>query len=119
MLGGADQVYAVAAALRKYAPANVVLDPVLASTGGVPLLDDEGRAALLTELMPLCDLVTPNLDEAKALGALSVRAVLMKGGHLAGEPVDRLTLADGSIREFGGYRVETEHTHGTAVCSPP
>ena len=113
MLGGADQVRAVAAALRKYAPPNVVLDPVLASTGGIPLLDEEGRAALLTELMPLCDLVTPNLDEAMVLGALSARAVLVKGGHLAGEPVDRLTLADGSIKDFGGYRIETEHTHGT------
>ncbi len=113
MLGGADQVRAVAAALRKHAPPNVVLDPVLASTGGVPLLDEEGRATLLTELMPLCDLVTPNMDEAKALGVMNARAVLVKGGHLSGEPVDRLTLPGGSIREFGGYRIGTEHTHGT------
>lgn len=113
MLGGADQVRAVAAVLRQYAPPNVVLDPVLASTGGVPLLDDEGRAALLTELMPLCDLVTPNLNEAKTLGTINALAVLVKGGHMPGEPVDRLTLPGSSIRDFGGYRVETEHTHGT------
>ena len=98
MLGGADQVRAVAAALRKYSPPNIVLDPVLASTGGVPLLDDAGRHALLTELMPLCDLITPNLDEAHVLTGSKVdnldamqaagekmleagaRAVLVKGG---------------------------------------
>ena len=57
MLGGAAQVRAVADALRTWKPRNVVLDPVLASTGGVPLLDDP---AALDELLPLCDLVTPN-----------------------------------------------------------
>lgn len=137
MLGGADQVRAVAAALRKYAPPNVVLDPVLASTGGVPLLDEEGRAVLLTELMPLCDLVTPNLSEAEALTGVAVRglqtateagrwllkagarAVLVKGGHLAGSPDDYLVLPRGhEISPTGlyllrGHRVDTPHTHGT------
>ena len=67
MLGGAAQVRVVADALRRFRPPNVVLDPVLASTGGVPLLDEEGRRLLLTELLPLCDLVTPNLDEADGI----------------------------------------------------
>lgn len=137
MLGGAAQVRAVAAALRKYSPPNVVLDPVLASTGGVPLLDDEGRKALLTELMPLCDLITPNLSEAEALTGLTVhdlktaqaageqliqagaKAVLIKGGHLLGKPDDFLILPRGhEISPTGlfllqGRRIETPHTHGT------
>lgn len=137
MLGGAAQVRAVAAALRKYSPPNVVLDPVLASTGGVPLLDDEGRKALLTELMPLCDLITPNLSEAEALTGLTVhdlktaqaageqliqagaKAVLIKGGHLLGKPDDFLILPRGhEISPMGWYllrgrRIETPHTHGT------
>lgn len=131
MLGGAAQVRAVVAALRKYSPPNVVLDPVLASTGGVPLLDDEGRAALLTELMPLCDLITPNLSEAEALTGLAVtnlktaqaageqliqagaRAVLVKGGHFSEEPNDLLLDADGHRQIYTDIRVDTTHTHGT------
>jgi len=137
MLGGADQVRAVAAALRKYTPPNVVLDPVLASTGGVPLLDSEGRKALLTELMPLCDLITPNLSETETLTGVVVsgmktaqfagerllkagaKAVLIKGGHLYEEPSDYLILPRGhEISSLGTYllrgrRVDTPHTHGT------
>jgi len=70
MLGGADQVGVVAAALRKYKPPHIVLDPVLASSGGVALLDVDGQKLLLTELLPLCELVTPNVPEL---------------GHLAGK----------------------------------
>ena len=131
MLGRADQVRAVAAALRKYAPPNVVLDPVLASTGGVPLLDEEGRAALLTELMPLCDLVTPNVPElgqltgmsveaagereaaARRLLALGAKSVLVKGGHLRRTANDFLYPASGDARRFSGTQVDTTHTHGT------
>ena len=75
MLGGAGQVRVVADALRKYAPPYVVLDPVLASTGGVALLDAEGSTTLLAELFPLCDLVTPNITEAGILSGLPIETV--------------------------------------------
>jgi len=129
MLGGAVQVRAIAAALRRFAPPNVVLDPVLASTGGLPLLDAEGRHVLLTELLPLCDLVTPNVPE---LGALTGRATqteaereiaarelhaadntLIKGGHLAGDAVDVLYGPTGEMYAFSQPRVATLHAHGT------
>ncbi len=131
MLGGAAQVRVVADALRRFRPPNVVLDPILASTGGVPLLDDAGRAALLEELLPLCDLVTPNLAEAGALTGLTVndvtgmraagerllalgaKAVLVKGGHLHGAPNDLLFRPGRDSVEYAGGRVETPHTHGT------
>lgn len=131
MLGGAAQVLAVAAALRQYALPNVVLDPVLASTGGVPLLDDEGRAALLMELMPLCDLITPNLAEANILTmmpvdslktmqaagerlvSLGVKAALVKGGHLPDESNDLLVDNEGHRQIYADRRVDTAHTHGT------
>ncbi len=114
MLGGADQVRAVVDALRRYLPPNVVLDPVIASTGAVPLLDDAGRQALVTELLPLCDLVTPNQDEFPLLSRANAKAMLLKGGHLPGKPIDVLTLADGTTQEFSAEeRVETPHTHGT------
>ena len=131
MLGGAVQVRVVAAALKKYQPSNVVLDPVLASTSGVPLLDTEGRNLLLTELLPLCDLVTPNVPEmgaltetsaltpevrdaaARRLLRLGAKAVLVKGGHLPGVPTDVLIRSESEDRAYSQPRVETLHTHGT------
>ncbi len=113
MLGGAAQVRAVADALRRYVPPHIILDPVLASTGGVPLLDEAGQAALVSDLLPLCELVTPNQDEWAALPSLRDASVLLKGGHLPGAPTDVLTLRDGARTEFPGTRIDTPHTHGT------
>lgn len=131
MLGGADQVQAVTDVLRRFRPANIVLDPVLSSSGGAALLDAAGRQLLLTELMPLCDLVTPNLGEAalltgrpvydketmhtagKALIAMGARAVLVKGGHLPGVPQDWLFRLGDAPVEYQCSRVPTDHSHGT------
>jgi hydroxymethylpyrimidine kinase/phosphomethylpyrimidine kinase/thiamine-phosphate diphosphorylase len=131
MLGGEAQVRAVAEALRRFRPPNVVLDPVLASTGGVPLLDDAGQAALISELLPLCDLVTPNLEEAQRFTGVTtatpegmqeagerllkrgVYAVLVKGGHLPGPSAQDMLLSRNIRRWYEGARVETPHTHGT------
>ncbi|MCW3061500.1 MAG: phosphomethylpyrimidine kinase [Capsulimonas sp.] len=130
MLGGAEQVETVARILSQYDLRNVVLDPVLASTGGAPLLDEAGRTALVQMLLPLCAVVTPNLDEAQiltgiairatadavragnALLALGVRAALITGGHFAGEPTDILVTPHGA-QILNGKRVDTPHTHGT------
>ena len=102
-----------------------------ASTGGVPLLDDEGRRVLLTELMPLCDLITPNVPElgeltgmavkyggeraeaARYLQLLGAKAVLVKGGHLPNSVADRLFQSRNRSEAFTGPRVGTAHTHGT------
>ena len=131
MLGGADQVGVVAAALRKYKPPHIVLDPVLASSGGVALLDVDGQKLLLTELLPLCELVTPNVPElghlagktfsseserkkaVQHLQSLCATAVLVKGGHLPKAPIDRLFPANGKSVSFYQSRIETTHTHGT------
>ncbi len=112
MLGGAEQVRAVAAVLGRFRLGNIVLDPVLASTNGVPLLDEAGRALLVSHLAPLCALVTPNQDEARALPGLSRFPLLTKGGHLPGDPIDVLRTPDGETA-FPGSRVDTPHTHGT------
>lgn len=112
MLGGAQQVHVVADILRRTRQANIVLDPVLASTSGVSLLDTAGRALLVSELAPLCALVTPNQDEWRALPSLGAVPVLVKGGHLSGEPVDVLIDTHGETR-FPGTRIKTPHTHGT------
>ena len=130
MLGGADQVEAVASAIQKFQLTNIVLDPVLASTGGAPLLDAAGRAALIQRLLPLCDVVTPNLSEAQtitgiavaseedairagyALLYLGVQAALITGGHFSGAPHDVLVTPNGR-HIFPGERIDTPHTHGT------
>src|SRR5437868_15410475 len=101
MLGGAAQARAVADALRTWKPRNVVLDPVLASTAGVPLLDDPSS---LDELLPLCDLVTPNVHENAAVRAAAwpPHSTLVKGGHVPGDPDDKLFVDGKLVRTYPG-----------------
>lgn len=127
-LGSAGIIEAIAA--RKF-PGPLVVDPVMISSRGVPLLDSAGQAALVAQLLPLAALVTPNLPEAAALAGIDVEnlvgmqeaarriaqlgaaAVLVKGGHLAsGEAID-LLWHEGRFTTFSGARVATRHTHGT------
>jgi hydroxymethylpyrimidine/phosphomethylpyrimidine kinase len=128
-LGTAEIVEAVAAeALGFTFP--LVIDPVMISKHGAALIDEDARNAIRDKLIPRAFLLTPNLHEAEALTGLRVSniaemrvaaerlrdmgaaAVLVKGGHLEGSPID-LLLADDSMREIPGERVDTRHTHGT------
>jgi hydroxymethylpyrimidine/phosphomethylpyrimidine kinase len=119
-LAGAPAVAAVAAAVRSR-PAPLVLDPVLAASGGGEFAGEATLAALLAELIPLATLLTPNLSEASRLSGLPVTsldemkaaaanlaaagpAVLVKGGHLGGAPVDLLWTA-GAPEAFAGERI--------------
>jgi len=131
MLASAPTVAAVADALASY-PAPLVVDPVLATSHGQPLAAADTLAALTRLLLPLATVVTPNLGEAARLAgmepgpasepdmiaaarrvrALGPRWVLIKGGHLAGDPVDILSDGDQVLR-YPGERVATPHTHGT------
>jgi hydroxymethylpyrimidine/phosphomethylpyrimidine kinase len=132
MLSGAAHVRAVVAGLRRHGAKNVVLDPVLASTGGFPLLTAEGLRALRRDLLPLCDLVTPNRAEAArlagiaparteadlALAARKIRklgagAVLVTGGDAAGGRIRDLLWHGESFRVFERDRIVTDATHGT------
>lgn len=118
---------AVSRILREYKPPFVVADPVLVSSSGHRLVDEEGARALQDELLPLSSLVTPNLHEARFLaqceserpdvlaGKLYERlhcAVLVKGGHREGNPTD--VLYDGDrITSFPAKRIATRNSHGT------
>ena len=112
----------------------VVLDPVLIPTQGVSLAEAGLEAALTSDLLSCARLVTPNLFEAAALTntpiattptemaaqgqaliARGARAVLVKGGDLAGAPVDVL-VTEGEARLFHGRRIATRHTHGTGCA---
>jgi hydroxymethylpyrimidine/phosphomethylpyrimidine kinase len=108
----------------------LVLDPVILSKHGAALLEADAVQAMKIRLLPHTFLLTPNLEEAalltgaevrnivdmrkvaKQLAALGPQAVLVKGGHLAGDAVDVL-FYQGEFREFTSPRIETRHTHGT------
>ncbi|MWB98552.1 bifunctional hydroxymethylpyrimidine kinase/phosphomethylpyrimidine kinase [Agromyces seonyuensis] len=135
MLGSAEVVAAVGDWLVGTRPAVVVLDPVMIATSGDRLLDADAERAL-RDLLPLADLVTPNLAElavlvgepvaddwaaalaqGRALAAATGVRVLVKGGHLAGpETPDALVEADDTTVGFDGARIATTNTHGTG-CS--
>ncbi|PWK64662.1 hydroxymethylpyrimidine/phosphomethylpyrimidine kinase [Aminobacter sp. AP02] len=114
MLGTAATIDAVASALASSLPVPVVLDPVLASTSGRHLLDDDAIDALKGKLFPLCTLVTPNLPELALLTGLPLAtdeaeivrqserlfdtgapAILVKGGHATGANATDLLLLPG------------------------
>ena len=108
----------------------LVVDPVMISKHGAPLLEKEAQSALRHKLLPRAYLVTPNIHEAMALAAMEYRdssslkqaaqtiadlgpkAVLIKGGHLSEEATD-LLYTGGQFHSFSARRIETRHTHGT------
>ena len=130
MLWAGAVVRLIAKKLARYKVTRVVVDPIIAATDGTRLLDEEGQAALQQDLFPLATLVTPNLPEAAALAGMGVgsvremqaaakrireygvEAVLIKGGHLDGDPVDLLLDASG-FTEFPAKRISTTDVHGT------
>jgi len=130
MLSTAPIIEAVAEVLRQRPIVNLVVDPVMVAKSGAPLLRPDARRALVEHILPLALVVTPNLPEAGALtgfpvtdresmeaaarriGELGPRHVLVKGGHLDGDPHD--LLWDGHVfREFRGERIDSPNTHGT------
>jgi len=132
MLGNTATIRAVAHALRRYKPAKVILDTVMIAKSGHALLAPEAVRALRDELMPLADLLTPNLPEAAvlldqavaveeadmmrqgmALRELGAQAVLMKGGHLGGEQSPDWLIEAGGASRLGAARIAVTHTHGT------
>ena len=125
----------IAAALARWSPTHVVLDPVMVATSGDRLLSPDAVAGLRTQLIPRASLVTPNLPEAAALLdepvasgeaaiarqgnrllAFGCPAVLIKGGHGKGaESIDYLFTGNGTIA-LRAPRISTDNTHGTG-CS--
>jgi len=131
MLASAGVIATVAKVLRDHRPPHYVLDPVMISKTGFPLLQPEAISALDELLLPLATLVTPNVHEAKALTGLEVRtpaqaeaagrklvaagarAVLVKGGHLEEQRATDILVTREGVRVFPGEPVDAVHTHGT------
>ena len=130
MLSSPAIVAAVAAAIARHYLANVVVDPVMVAKSGDRLLRPEAVDALVRLLLPLATVLTPNLPEAAVLlgrpvltledqeaaardiALLGPQAVVVKGGHSDGDPVDVLWTAD-AVRHYPARRIVTSSTHGT------
>ncbi len=132
MLSHVPIIEAVAERLRHWRPRWIVLDPVMVAKSGDRLLRAEAVEALRRHLLPLADLITPNLPEAavllgeepvterRAMGrvaarlqGLGARNVLLKGGHLGDAESPDLLLYGGELHWLEGERVATRNTHGT------
>ena len=132
MLHDAAVIDTVAAVLAERAPLTpLVLDPVMVAKGGAPLIQPEAIDALKTRLLPRATVLTPNLPEAeilcgrkiadvlamrkaaRSLLALGCGAVLLKGGHLAGDIVHDVLATRAGFEEWTSPRIDTRHTHGT------
>ncbi len=138
MLGSGEVVVAVTRFLESVRPklSNIVLDPVLKSSSGADLLDQAGAKLLRDKLMPICDVITPNVDEAALLTGLRVgnedemrkaavrlhelgaRAAVVTGGHLS-QAADLLSFTSkkGVQQEvFRGPKLVSNSTHGTGCA---
>jgi hydroxymethylpyrimidine/phosphomethylpyrimidine kinase len=132
MLHASDIVRTVAQSVDQHHMKNVVFDPVMVATSGAVLINQDAVDVLVREMFPRAALITPNLDEASLLVrrtlastadmeeaahtllGLGARAVLLKGGHLAGDSVqDLLALPSGLRLWMQASRIATPNTHGT------
>lgn len=131
MLATAELVEAVADAIRLHRFDHYVMDPVMVATSGDRLLDEGAVSAVVRSLLPLADLVTPNLAEAavlvgapvaseadmsgaaRSLVEMGAGAALVKGGHLPGDVVVDVLWDGREERVRRGPRLDTVHTHGT------
>ena len=132
MLHSPEIVHTVAQAIDRHALVHVVFDPVMVATSGAVLIDNTAVDVLVRELFPRVTLITPNLDEAallvgRALASehdmeaaaadllrMGAHAVLLKGGHLAGDTVSDLYLdAKGARLWMRAPRIRSANTHGT------
>lgn len=128
MVSSSALIHTIAEALKKYKPINIVLDPVMVSTSGHPLLAPDAKSALIEQLFPLADIITPNVPEAESLCGFSISnensmlqsakyiyekfhvRVLLKGGHLNGSD---LLYYDNHAVWLPGKHINNPNTHGT------
>lgn len=130
MLSQGKIIEAIAERLNFYKAENVVVDPVMVSTSGSRLLEESAQKALVDILMPMAEVVTPNIPEAEILSGMKIAcsddmeqaamkieqqcgtAVLLKGGHSVSNSSDVL-CEKGKLTWFKGRRIDNPNTHGT------
>ena len=130
MVSSADLITVIADKLTRYGARHIVVDPVMVATSGSKLLRDDAIGALTEKLLPLAEVLTPNIPEAEILADMKIEspadmeaaaraisekygcAVLCKGGHDLNDAND-LLWKDGHARWFKGRRIDNPNTHGT------
>ena len=130
MVSSAGLIHTIAQKLRQYEAKHIVVDPVMVATSGSRLLQADAVAALTGQLLPLAELLTPNIPEAEILAGMSITdaagmeaaarciserygcAVLCKGGHQIND-ADDLLWRSGTGKWFRGRRIDNPNTHGT------
>ena len=130
MVSSAELIHTIAKKLDEYHAKHIVVDPVMVATSGSKLLRDDAVQALTQELLPISEVVTPNIPEAEILSGLTIKnandmeaaaklisekygcAVLCKGGHQIND-ADDLLWRNGSGKWFRGRRINNPNTHGT------
>lgn len=130
MVSNPEIIEMIAAKLKEYDAKNIVVDPVMVATSGSKLISDGAMSVLVTRLLPLATVITPNLHEAEALCGFAIETeedmlrsaetiaemvrtgVLIKGGHLP-DTADDLLYTDGKAHWFQAPRIDNPNTHGT------
>lgn len=130
MLSTHECMNAVAEKLSQYKPKNIVVDPVMYAKNGCPLMHPTSVSCLIKSIIPLADVLTPNIPEAEKIADMTIstladmetaakkihdmgcKAVVVKGGHSVGDAID--VLFDGNkIYHYETSRIDTKNTHGT------
>lgn len=130
MVSSVEIIKVIAKKLAQYKAKNIVVDPVMFSTSGHALISNDAMDTLIRELLPLGDIITPNISEAEGLCGFNIQTtedmiksaeviskmlkgcVLIKGGHLT-ESADDLLYSDGNVVWFKGKKIDNPNTHGT------
>tara|TARA_Y100001970_G_C14258231_1_gene877260 strand:+ start:9947 stop:10744 length:798 start_codon:yes stop_codon:yes gene_type:complete len=132
MLSNKEIINKVAKSLIKYTPeVPIVIDPVMISKSGSNLLEKDSSSTLISDLLPLATLITPNIPEAEILCRSNItgledmrgacqklidsgaKAVLLKGGHLSGHELYDVLVCDEGEFIYKGNRIDSRNTHGT------
>lgn len=130
MVSSSELIVAIADKLAEYQAENIVVDPVMVATSGARLISDDAIDTLKKRLLPMADVLTPNIPEAEVLSGMPIKtaedmtaaaevirtayhcAVLLKGGHQLNDANDLLCRSAG-CRWFMGTRIDNPNTHGT------
>lgn len=130
MVSSAKIIEVIADKLMEYNAKNIVLDPVMVSTSGHRLISEDAQKTLVERLLPLANIITPNIPETETLCGFSVKskedmlraaekisqyfkgAVLVKGGHLVNDATD-LLYCNGNVKWFETKKIDNPNTHGT------
>ncbi len=131
MVASSGLIQVIAGKLSFYQVKNIVVDPVMVATSGAKLIEDHAISTLKSELLPLADLITPNIPEAEILSDMTIVTgadmekaaayicerfacnVLLKGGHNINDANDLLYTREGYTVWFNGKRIDNPNTHGT------